>query len=45
MGPSRDGSIIFKLYALSGRLELPRGATKEEVVKAMKGKILGKPSM
>ena len=42
-GPTRkDGSeLVMKLYALSGRLdELKRGASKEEVVKAMKGKVL-----
>ena len=41
-GPKVDGAeITFKLYALSGRLELPRGASKDEIVKAMKGKVLG----
>ena len=40
-GPTQRGTLTFKLYALSGRLELPRGASKEEVVKAMKGKVLG----
>ena len=41
-GPRVDGAeVTFKLYALSGRLELPRGASKDEVVKAMKGKVLG----
>ena len=44
-GPSKDGTVTFKLYALSGRLELPRGASKEEVVKAMKGKVLAKASL
>ena len=28
-------------YALSARLELPRGARKEEIVAALKGKVLG----
>ena len=41
-GPSKSGSTFtFKLYALSSRLELPRGATREEVIGAMKGKVLG----
>ncbi|KAL1526916.1 hypothetical protein AB1Y20_015607 [Prymnesium parvum] len=44
-GPTHDGSITFKLYALNGRLELPRGATKEEVVQAMKGKVVGKATL
>jgi len=46
-GPSKKGSTTtFKLYALSGRLDhLRRGAGKEEIVKAMKGKVLGKASL
>jgi len=44
-GPSKKGTFTFKLYALSGRLEIPRGASKEEVVKAMKGKVLGKATL
>lgn len=45
-GPSKSGTTCtFKLYALSGRLELPRGATREDVVKAMKGKVLGKATL
>jgi len=45
-GPSVKGSTCtFKLYALSSRLELPRGATKDEIVKAIKGKVLGKASL
>jgi hypothetical protein len=40
-GPSKAGSsVTFKLYALSKRLELPRGASRDEIVKAMKGKVL-----
>ena len=42
-GPSQTGATCtFKLYALSGRLELPRGAARDEVIKAMKGKVLAK---
>ena len=46
-GPSKKGTTCtFKLYALSGRLDhLPRGATKEQIVKAMKGKVLAKASI
>ena len=46
-GPSKAGSsCAFKLYALSGRLDhLPRGATKEEIVAAMKGKVLAKATL
>eukprot|EP00967_Tisochrysis_lutea_P129549 scaffold222883_cov33-Tisochrysis_lutea.AAC.3 len=41
-GPSIDGTMcIFKLYALSTRLQLPSGASREEIMKAMKGKVLG----
>ena len=43
MGPSKTGATCtFKLYALSGRLELPRGASRDEVMKAMRGKVLDK---
>lgn len=45
-GPSKQGSkCTFKLYALSSRLELPRGATKEAVVGALKGKVLAKATL
>jgi phosphatidylethanolamine-binding protein (PEBP) family uncharacterized protein len=45
-GPSEPGTTCtLKLYALSGRLELPRGASREQVVKAMKGKVLGKATL
>ena len=46
-GPSKKGSkTTFKLYALSGRLDhLPRGAAKDEIVAAMKGKVLAKASL
>lgn len=46
MGPKKRGSTLtFKLYALSGRLELPRAASREEVIRAMKGKVLGALSL
>uniref|UniRef100_A0A6U5D2H8 Uncharacterized protein n=1 Tax=Calcidiscus leptoporus TaxID=127549 RepID=A0A6U5D2H8_9EUKA len=45
-GPSKKGSVCsFKLYALSARLELPRAAKKEEIVAALKGKVLGKATL
>ncbi|KAG8459233.1 hypothetical protein KFE25_005744 [Diacronema lutheri] len=44
-GPTGRGSISFKLYALNGRLGLPAGASKEDVLAAMKGKVLGKTTL
>ena len=45
-GPSKKGSTAsFKLYALSGRLEIAKGSSKDEVVKAMKGKVLSKATL
>lgn len=46
-GCSKKGTkCTFKLYALSGRLDhLPRGASKEDVLRAMKGKVLDKASL
>ena len=45
-GPERGSTATVKLYALSGRLdELPRGASRDEVIKAMKGKVLAKASL
>ena len=45
-GPSEEGTTAsFKLYALSGRLELPRGASRDEVLKAMRGKVLAKATL
>jgi len=42
-GPTVQGTVVtFKLYALSKRLQLPRGATRDEVLAAMKGSVLGK---
>ena len=42
----RGSTATVKLYALSGRLdELPRGASRDEVIKAMKGKVLAKASL
>ncbi|MFH1046271.1 MAG: YbhB/YbcL family Raf kinase inhibitor-like protein [Candidatus Omnitrophota bacterium] len=38
--PSGTHRYFFKLYALSSELELEEGATKEEVEKAMAGRIL-----
>jgi Raf kinase inhibitor-like YbhB/YbcL family protein len=36
---------FFKLYALNARLDLPAGATKADVERAMKGKILGQAQL
>ena len=44
-GPTKGSTTSFKLYALSGRLEIPKGSTKEAVVAAMKGKVLGKATL
>lgn len=45
-GPDEEGvTASFKLYALSGRLEIPSGASRDEVIKAMKGKVLAKASL
>lgn len=38
--PDREHRYFFKLFALDTKLELPEGATKAEVEKAMKGHIL-----
>ena len=39
--PIGQHRYFFKLYALSALLEIPSGATKAELEKAMAGKILG----
>lgn len=45
-GPTSKGSkCTFKLYALSSRLDLPPGASKSEILQAIKGKVLGKASL
>lgn len=36
---------VFRLFALSSRLELPDGVTKAEVLRAMDGKVLAKTSL
>ena len=36
---------LFKLYALNAKLDLPPGATKADVERAMKGKILGQAQL
>lgn len=38
--PDREHRYFFKLFALDTKLELPEGATKPEVEKAMNGHIL-----
>lgn len=39
--PGEPHRYFFKLYALDGMLELPSGASKAEVERAMQGRILG----
>lgn len=39
--PDREHRYFFKLYALDTMLELREGATKEELLKAMEGHIIG----
>lgn len=36
---------FFKLYALDARLNLPEGVTKQELLKAMKGHVLGETEL
>jgi Raf kinase inhibitor-like YbhB/YbcL family protein len=38
--PDREHRYFFKLYAIDKKLNLPEGATKEEILKAMEGHIL-----
>lgn len=45
-GPKDAGvTCTFKLYALSSRLEIRIGATREEVQSAMKGKVIDKATL
>lgn len=44
-GPTGSGTVSFKVYALKDRLGLEPGATKEQVLAAMKGKVLGKATL
>lgn len=39
--PAGEHTYHFKLYALDARLDLPPGATKKELLKAMEGHTLG----
>lgn len=43
--PDREHRYYFKLYALDKMLDLPRGATKSDVEKAMEGHILSKADL
>ena len=43
--PDREHRYFFKLYALDTELDLPEGATKAEVEKAMKGHILARAEL
>jgi Raf kinase inhibitor-like YbhB/YbcL family protein len=38
--PGKPHRYFFKLYALRGRLDLPAGATKADVERAMSGQVL-----
>lgn len=45
-GPKEKGTTCtFKLYALSSRLDLDPGASRDQVKEAMKGKVLGKAQL
>lgn len=39
--PSSTHRYFFKVYALDGTIELPEGSSKEEVLDAMEGRIIG----
>lgn len=43
--PSGTHRYLFKLYALDSDLKLPAGATKDQVVRAMEGHILGEGTL
>jgi hypothetical protein len=43
--PSGTHRYFFKLYALDTMLDLPAGATKEELLAAMQGHILGEAEL
>ncbi len=43
--PDREHRYFFKLYALDTRLELSAGATKEELLRAMEGHLLGESQL
>lgn len=43
--PDREHRYFFKLYALDKKLDLNEGASKEELLKAMEGHILGQTEL
>ena len=43
--PDREHRYFFKLYALDKELDLPKGSTKSEVEKAMKGHVLSEAQL
>lgn len=43
--PDREHRYFFKLYALDKKLDLPEGATKKEVEKAMQGHIIAETQL
>ena len=45
MQPHKEGAVRFKAYALKEKLGLAAGATRAQVLSAMKGKVLGKSNL
>ncbi len=43
--PDREHRYFFKVYALDGELDLPEGATKQEVETALEGRLLAKAEL
>jgi Raf kinase inhibitor-like YbhB/YbcL family protein len=43
--PDREHRYFFKIFALDSTLALPEGATKQEVLAAMKGHVLGEAEL
>ena len=43
--PGKPHRYFFKLYALREKLDLPRGATKADVERAMRGQVLGEAQL
>ena len=43
--PGKPHRYFFKLYALDVMLDLEQGATKEQVLKAMEGHIIGQAKL
>ena len=43
--PDKQHRYFFKLYALSTYLELPNGATKEQIQQALKGRTIAETEL